>query len=1350
MKKSRSNRITFAVSLLIGLLGIPVFSDDSFNRLIQAKKYSEAVAYADANIPPGARTADIWVQIGYANEQLKLVEKALASYIVGTRIDPKNYDSYLGIARIYNTMGRPDNVLTYAKKAMELRPTSPGPASWEYAKACIAMKKPEQAKEALEKVIEFDPRNAVANKGLAEIYWKDKEYEKAIPLLKMAYASEPNADDAYKIGKSLNEANKFDSAMYFLKDAVAKNPSFYPAALELAKAYYQKSKYLAAASEYEKIVGKTPFTAMDHFYRAASIEKTGNNEIALKAYRAAAEGFGTEKSPEALTAHLKAGNADLESKNYSAALNHFLCVAAADSEGNQVPDINFLLSDAYNGAGNIPKAIACLEKALSAEKNNVEAYARLADLYQKNGQLDKAKQIFEKCITLKPNDPKIFLVLGEYNLKTKKYDEALNYFGKSYVIENTGSAAAGLAAASFALGKMEKALDAAESALRLSPSLVEPRIVLYKCYYKNKSYREARDQLNFLVDKKPLEIEYWKSLAECCVQLKDSAHCADADKKISEIEKNNIPSRQRLGAYLLATRDYNKALGVYKELSTLTPQNADVFKNLYTITNALGDKQAALGYMKKYCSLRPNDVTAQKYMGGVYYDLKNYDAALEAFRKAIKQEPGVKGIYKQYAQIVISKGLNAEMQTAITGAIASGEADGPMYSALAGFYQKQGLYDKAIAMYQKASELDPRNVSFISALAKCNEKAGHLDEAAIFYGQALALNPSTVEDYKTLGNLFVKRNKKAEATDAYKKYLDKKLDNTAARYVADFAYSQKNYEEASRYYSLINGADAKNPDMLYNFSQSCYNLKNLKKASELLNQLVSITPQNPEAYKLLSMIAAQDENQKNAAANYLMKYLTLKPADAASQKNLGDMFYEQKDTEGALRAYRKAISLDPAIKGIYKRYYELSVSKGSAPDIDAALSGADKTGEVDAAMYIQLGSLSEKKSLFPKALGYYQKAQQLDPSNSLITSSIARCQVKSGNIADAIISYQQVVALNPKAVEEYKILGQLFFKENKPDLAMEEYKRYLAKRPADVEIAMFVAENAFKYNDYTETIKSLSGIQKEKSRDATYLFLLGRSCYYLGKYRNCAETLEQLRALETGGKKIKNLDRGMFLKMLAESYEKTSDKAKAAIVYAEYAQLPDVTKDSDTYFKMAQMQESISPLNAAKMFEKNTLKFPKEYRNYYEAARLYSKQNATYDKAIILIKKCISMRDTVPFLWQVLGKIYGQTGKTAMELDAYRRYIQKETPNPDLCEEIGTSLFKRNKINESIVYLELASALNPENSEFLYQLAKGYEKTNRIADAIPLLKKANQLNPGQEKIQTFLNYLLLKSGGKEN
>ncbi|HEX7510773.1 MAG TPA: tetratricopeptide repeat protein, partial [Chitinivibrionales bacterium] len=670
---------------------------------------------------------------------------------------------------------------------------------------------------------------------------------------------------------------------------------------------------------------------------------------------------------------------------------------AVDTDETQIPDINFLLADAYSGVSNLPKAIASLEKALTKDKNNVEAYARLADLYQKNNMPDKAKQVFEKCITLKPNDPALYRTLGDYNLKSKKYREALTYFEKSYLLEKNGLTAAGIASAAMALGNIQKAQDAAESAVRLNASLVEPRFILYKCYMKNKSYKEAREQLSYILDKKPGEIEYWKGLAECSVQLKDAARCADADKKIAELDKSNVESRLRLGAFWVSQREDVKALGMYKELAALTPQNADVFKNLYTLSNTMGDKASALTYLRKYCVLKPGDVSSQKYLGLLYYDSKNFDIALEAFRKAVKADPSVKGIYKQYADIVLTKGLTEEIKTVLSGASASGEADGAMYSAFAAHYQKAGLTQQAIPLYQKASELDPRNVRVLFDLAKCHERLGHVDEAILWYGQALALNSSAVEEYKTLGNLYLKKNKKSDAVAAFKRYLDAgKTDPAAARQVADLSYAQKNYDDAVRYFALVTGEESKKADYLFHYGQACYAVKNFKKAFELLSQAAILMPQNPEIVKTLFTIASQDSTLKKNAVGYLTKYIALKPGDAASQRMLADMLYAKNDLDGALRAYHKVVMLDPTAKGIYKRYYELATKRGSPGDVEAALTGAVGSGEADGPMYGQLGSIYEQKGLYDKAMALYSKAMQIDPNNVAAIGAIGRCQMKTG------------------------------------------------------------------------------------------------------------------------------------------------------------------------------------------------------------------------------------------------------------------------------------------------------------------------------------------------------------------
>ncbi|HUI90867.1 MAG TPA: tetratricopeptide repeat protein [Chitinivibrionales bacterium] len=1878
-----------AFFFLICIASVTAYADMTLDQLIKSKKYSDAVAYADAKLPSTARTADVWVKIGIANEELGTTEKALACFLVASRMDVKSYDAQLGIARVYNKLNQPDNALTFAKKAMDLQST--GEASWEYAKACMALKRPADAQEALEKVIQSDPSNAAASRGLAEIYWQQKEYKKAIPLLKVAYASNPNPEDAYKIGRSLLESNKIDSAIFYLKEAISRNPNFYAANLDLARAYFLKDKFLAAANEYEKVADKVRLSAMDQYNRAICQEKTGSMDAALKAYRAAADAFGPDKSPEATTAHLKAGNADLEKKNYESALVHFRYIAAADSEGTRVPEIQFLLADAYSGAGNMPKAIACLEKALATDNKNVEAYARLADLYQKSGAPDKARQIYEKITTINPNDPKIFITLGDYSLKSKKYTDALRYYEKSYIIDKNVKAAAGMSAAAAALEQWDKAIDAAESAIRLDPSLIEPRVVLSKAFLRSDRYKEAKEQLDFLVGKKPFDVEYWKQLAYCYKQLNDPVNMSYADKKIVEMDKTNVESRLRLGAYLLAQREYKQAFDIYKELSVLTPQNPEVFKSLYEITLNSGDKAMAAGYLKKYIAFNPNDAVAQRNLGNLYYEVKNYDAALMAFRAAIKLDPTIKGVYKPYADIVIAKGLKEELATALAGAVNAGEADGNMYAMLGGVYQKQGLCPKAIELYQKALAKDPRNMPVISGLAQCQARVGDVDGAIVSYEQVLALNANAIDEYKALGELYMKRNKEADAVGVFKKYLDKRRDDSrVARAVGEYAYKQKNYDEAARYFAMVTGEDTRQPDFLMHFGQACYFAKNYVRASALMNQLALLTPlnaevfktlytialqdstqkgqaagylkkyvalkpsdataqrtlgdmcydqkdasgaltayrkaialdptvkglykryfelatalgiqtdiaaalsgainageadagmyaaqgnyyerqgacakaipmyqkalqsdpkntavlmalagcqvkigamteasvtyeqvlalnpadarvnkmlgdmylkqgkkdqaisvykkyldkqpkdyevayivgefaytnknyddayrylgmvvgdqartaaflgmygqtcfqkkdfakakelygelalltpQNAEVYKTLYTIASQDPEQKGAAATYLKKYTALRPNDAGAQKNLGDLLYERKDFPGSLAAYRKAIALDPAVKGIYKRYFEMASAQGLTEDISAALKGAIAAGEADAGMYniqgmhyqkagmypqaiqmfqkalssdpkntailmalgscqvkagsmteaavtyeqvlevnpqdigvykmlgemyIQqkktdqalsvykkylekqpkdyavaywigeveyhaknydeaakyfamvggeearktaflnmyaqtcmqrkdftkakelyhelvliepanadifkalydmavkdndkdaaisnlkkylslrprdaeaqkdlgdylydqkelspaflayraaleadpnikgvykryaelvvsrgtpeevltvltnsvnageadaqtystLGSIYEKKLLLPKAIAFYNKALQLDQRNTTILSALARCQLKAGSTADAIVTYQQVVAINPDATQECKVLGDLYMKQKRKDDAIEAYKKYLAKSSADPEIALLVADESFKKKDYEETIKYLNKAEKGNSQDLEYLYLYGRAYYYSKNYRKSAEIFERMRSV-IREQKQKYPHQAAMLRMLADSYEKSGDNANAASILAAYTKLPDVN-DPEASYEKAVLAEASSPATAAKYYEENTVQYPKDYRNYFGAGLIYAKQPANMEKALALLKKGLSIKDTIPQLWLEMGRMYGKLGKIKQEVEAYQNFIQRDASNPDACEEIGVTLLNKHMLNDAMVFLEMANALKAGNPDYMYQLARGYVKTDRIADALPLLEKAEKLKPDDDKIKSLYNFVLQKSSG---
>ncbi|MBN1128727.1 MAG: tetratricopeptide repeat protein, partial [Chitinispirillaceae bacterium] len=906
----------------IGMLAFVITADDTFDRLISSGKYADAIKHAEDNIPVGSRDASLWARLGSAYEKQQFKEKALACYMVSLRSN-KNYEAYVGAARIYNELKQPETAIDMAKKATEIKAT--GEASWEYARACIALGKPDEAKAALEKVVESDPSNVIANRELGLIYYKAKDYQKAVAMLKVAQKSSGSGDIAIMIANAYRATNQYDNAVEYLKIAqqdpkVSKNTT----SLELAKLLFQQEKYADAASNFEK-ADKAALTASDLFQQALSMEKSGESEDAyMKVYSQAAAKFGGATTNEALQTREKYARWCLKKKNFSEALSNLQIIYKNDPQGRTVKDIAFLMADALIGTGAKTQAVPYLEAVIARDPQNVEAHARLSELYTAQGQAAKARAIQEKLVGLQPNNPKIQLALGQYNLRAGKSADALKYFQKSFMLEPTAEAAEGMTQAAWETKKFDLARDAAESALHYDSSLAVPQQILARIYMVEKNYQGARLMLEKIVKKQPGDKALWLDLALCYEKLNDQQMLAEADKTIMSLDKKDLTSRIRYAKHAMATNNQREALATYKELMVLSPRDPSVVKNLADLSTKLGNTNDAMMYLTKYLELAPGDADAQRDLGNMLYDKKDFSGALKAYRAAAKTAPSLKGLYKKYAELVISqKAPPQETFSVLSAAVKAGEAGETAYMTLGDLYQKQGVFNQAIDMYQQALQQNPKNAEALASLAACQAKAGRTAEAILTYEQVTAMRPGNTEELKALGDLYIKEGKTGQAVSVYKRYLEKKPgDSKTAVLVGNYEYDQKNYKEAVNFFGKVSGPDAAAPSFLYRHGTAAYQLGDLRKTEELFKKLIVADTKNAEAYKTLYEIANKNK-ELTPAAEYLKRYTALTPSDDKMLLALGDLLYSLKDETGSLAAYRNTLKANPKAKGFYEKYVAL-------------------------------------------------------------------------------------------------------------------------------------------------------------------------------------------------------------------------------------------------------------------------------------------------------------------------------------------------------------------------------------------------------------------------------------------
>ncbi len=696
---------------------------------------------------------------------------------------------------------------------------------------------------------------------------------------------------------------------------------------------------------------------------------------------------------------------------------------------------------------------------------------------------------------------------------------------------------------------------------------------------------------------------------------------------------------------------------------------------------------------------------------------------------------------------------------------------------LAEAYEKsKGAHERILYCYQSAQKVNPSEPRIYLGLGRANFKIKKYPEALKFYQRSYILN-RTAEAAEGIATSAVKMENWDKARDAAESAINLDKNLYESRIILKEIYrKEKDFKGAAEQLEAI---VKKKPTSLKFWLQlaMCYeklgdkqalthvdpeiiklDKKNMKSrqrhaaylmeakkensAFPIYKELAILTPDDPKVFKNLYQIALKKKIKKDAVL-YLKNYLALDSTDAESHQTLADLMYSEKDFDGALGSYRKAIKLKRKIKGSYHKYIEIVLKKSLKKEAIRAIKGAISVGEANAKLYVALADIYKENKQYVEAAKMYNEALKTETKNIAILASYGECQAKSNNVTGAILTYEQVVLLNPKAITEYKTLGDLKIKSNKQKEGMASYKKYLEKKPDDYAIAKKIGLYEFDKKEYAEAIKYLEKVKSSKLQDEKYLFSLGLSYYRIKNYNKSAEVFSRARAA-----KVSVTTRRKFLKPLGESYEKIGNKKKAAEAYEAYTKLSGV-KDADASYMGAYLREDSDVKTAITMYTANTKAFPKDHRNFLQLGLIYSKDKATTAKAVSMLNKASVLGANNPVIWKKLGEAYGQLKNETKELAAYKKLLSVEPQNLQANRRVGVILLKQKKYTEAITNLEMVSTMKPNDVEVMELLAEGYMKTKRPAKTVDLLTKAKKLKPNKVEIRTNLIKACEVAGKKE-
>ncbi len=186
-------------------------------------------------------------------------------------------------------------------------------------------------------------------------------------------------------------------------------------------------------------------------------------------------------------------------------------------------------------------------------------------------------------------------------------------------------------------------------------------------------------------------------------------------------------------------------------------------------------------------------------------------------------------------------------------------------------------------------------------------------------------------------------------------------------------------------------------------------------------------------------------NSYSDAAYYLELSLKMNPDDVEARYHLGRVRYQQNQFDLAIAAFQEVIKRDP---GNVRAFDNLGLSFEAKNQVEAATVAYKKAIELDEAAashseqpYLNLGVLLSKANHFDEAIPLLVRAGEIAPDDFKPHYELAKAYFDSAQWEPARRQADEAVKLNPKDSSGHYLLGRVYQRLGRKELADEEFRR---------------------------------------------------------------------------------------------------------------------------------------------------------------------------------------------------------------------------------------------------------------------------------------------------------------------
>jgi len=611
----------------------------------------------------------------------------------------------------------------------------------------------------------------------------------------------------------------------------------------------------------------------------------------------------------------------------AAALSLSIAAAAAAQSSTRAADAyaQFLLGHHLEDGDDIDGAITAYKKAMDLDPSASEIPAELAALYLRQNKVQDAMTTAEQALKIAPDNAEANRVLGIV------YAALADAGGRGGGRGRTrGGAASGNPGNNDE--NLVKAMHYLEQAIAHASGEADPnvRATLARVYLQSDQFEKAIPLLTDLVNKEPGWGDGPMLLAEAYAgagRTKDAIAWLE-----SEDDPRLLPT---LADFYERDRRWKDAADAYARALQAMPRNTELKTRYASALLNAGSREdigKASDLLKEVVSTRANDARALYLLSQAQRRLGDYAAAESSARKVIAQNN-----HSPWGYYALAESLeDAHKYQAVIDEIApvvnqnrgkTGDQafDIAMLLPHLGFaYQELGQHDKAIASFEEARRLAPKDANVAGYLVEANLAAKKYAAAADLARAAVAEHPDNIRLLRLQAQALRHTGKSDQGVALLEESLKKHADDPAA-YVA-LAQLYTDVDRGAQAIKLLQDAQTKFPDdtsIAFEIGAVYDKQKKFAEAESAFKNLLAREPDNSAALNYLGYMLAERGERLDESVSLINKALQLEPDNGSYLDSLGWAYYKADKLDLAETNVRRAAEQLPTNSVIQDHYGEI-------------------------------------------------------------------------------------------------------------------------------------------------------------------------------------------------------------------------------------------------------------------------------------------------------------------------------------------------------------------------------------------------------------------------------------------